>query len=50
MTIFQKCGPQADLGWPWLPLVTVTIFSLFQLYSRQFAMDEKNERFIKQLL
>jgi hypothetical protein len=17
-TIFQKCGPQADLGWPWL--------------------------------
>jgi hypothetical protein len=18
MTIFQKCGPRADLGWPWL--------------------------------
>jgi hypothetical protein len=20
MTIFQKCGPRADLGWPWLDL------------------------------
>jgi hypothetical protein len=19
MTIFQNCGPRADLGWPWLP-------------------------------
>jgi hypothetical protein len=19
MTIFQKCGPRADFGWPWLP-------------------------------
>jgi hypothetical protein len=33
-----------------IPLVTVTISPLFQLYSRQFAMDEKNERFINQLL
>jgi hypothetical protein len=25
MAIFQKCGPRADLGWPWLAYMNATI-------------------------
>jgi hypothetical protein len=30
MAIFQKCGPRADLGWPWLLLCILLLLLVHQ--------------------